>query len=252
MRSQNTLENRCPDCFYLEVEGKIVSKQGLFASIQKPKAKIQNQIDLHLTINFNEQWQQMPAGRIKFGLRGGELRLKLENGSIPYDLRELNSKFELTIAKERQQQASQDSKQGTEATVEANPVKIAKTAIKGLLERKFTSGTTDKFQFTSAQVTTKGEPENPAWVFENQTGESVLKGSLTAAKLGTMEVTGRPCRVETTFEVSLGEVKLTDAEGLWSPDISDEKKAAIERGLAKLLLKHKFKPYLSRQVLHYD
>jgi hypothetical protein len=238
-------ENRCPDCLYLKLEGKTVGKQGLFAPIQ-------NRIDFDLDINFNEQWEQMPGGRIKFGLTGGELRLKLENGSIPYELRELKSKFELAIPKERQQQASQDSKEAAEASLEANPLKIAKTAIKGLLERKFTAGTTDKFQFISAQVTTKGEPENPAWVFQNQTGESVLKGSLTAAKLGTMEVGGKPCRVEATFEVSLREVKLTDAEGLWSPDISDERKAAIERGLAKLLLKHKFKPYLSRQVLQYD
>jgi hypothetical protein len=106
----HSLENRCPDCLYLKLEGKTVGKQGLFAPIQ-------NRIDFDLDINFNEQWEQMPGGRIKFGLTGGELRLKLENGSIPYELRELKSKFELAIPKERQQQVSQDSKEAAEASL---------------------------------------------------------------------------------------------------------------------------------------
>ena len=192
----NEPENRCPDCFYLELAGKPLGKQGLFGSIS-------NQIDLHLTINFNEQWEPMPGGRSKFGLSGGELRLKLDNCSIPFNLRVLKSQFDLAISKERQQQASQDSKETAEASIETNPVKIAKTAIKGLLERKFSGGTTDKFQFTSAQVTTKGEPENPAWVFENQTGESVLIGLLTDTKLGTIEVAEKPCGVEARFDTNL-------------------------------------------------
>jgi hypothetical protein len=43
------------------------------------------QIDLHLTINFDEQWESLKEGRIRFGLKGGELRLKLKNSEIPYD-----------------------------------------------------------------------------------------------------------------------------------------------------------------------
>lgn len=256
----NTLENRCPDCLYLELEGKAVGNQGLLSSLpqslslKKGKSNLPNQIDLHLTINFNEQWQDMRVGRIKFGLSGGELRLNLKNGEIPYNLRKLNSELQLEITKERQQQASQESKQGTEGSLEANinPLRLVKVVMKGILERKASAGRTDKFQFTAAQVTTKGLPDKPVWVFEDKTGESVLLGSLIQAQLGTMEVTDKPCQVEARFEVSLRDVKLTDAEGLWPPGVSDEKKAALDRGLVKLLLRHKFKPYLSRQVLHYD
>jgi hypothetical protein len=47
-------------------------------------------IELNLTLSFNEQWEQLPAGRIKFGIKAGELRLTLKNGTIPYEDREWN------------------------------------------------------------------------------------------------------------------------------------------------------------------
>jgi hypothetical protein len=58
-----------------------------------------HQIDLHITIIFNEQWESLKDGRIKFGLKGGELRLKLENGEIPYEYRKLSGSFKLSIPK---------------------------------------------------------------------------------------------------------------------------------------------------------
>jgi uncharacterized protein YjbI with pentapeptide repeats len=38
--------------------------------------------DLYLTLNFNQQWHSLLDGRIKLGLKGGELRLKLENSQL--------------------------------------------------------------------------------------------------------------------------------------------------------------------------
>ena len=58
-------------------------------------------IRLYLTINFNEQWETVPGGRIKFGIRSGELRLALTNGKVPYDSRELAGELPLNITKQR-------------------------------------------------------------------------------------------------------------------------------------------------------
>jgi hypothetical protein len=94
--------------------------------------------------------------------------------------------------------------------------------------------------------------ENPVWIFEEEMGEPVLKGGLNQVKLGTLNILTLPCRVEATFEVSKRDVCLTDAEGLWSPDISRNKRAVLDRLIIQRLLEPKLKPYLSRAELHYD
>nr|WP_290228378.1 hypothetical protein [Trichocoleus desertorum] len=199
-----------------------------------------------MTIQFNEQWEQLPGGRIKFGLRGGELRLKLDNGEISLQDRELGGSFDLAVQKERQQQEGSENQSGIETTWADS-----KPGAKANISEKQTTGRSDKFQFTSCQITTKGSEENPAWVFEVKTGEPVLKGLLKSAKIGVLGIAGKPCQVEATFGVTLRDVHLTDAEGLWSPNISREKRAVLDRALAKQFLKHKLQPYLSRVELHY-
>ncbi len=40
------------------------------------------QIDLSLTLKFDEAWQPLMEGRLKFGLQGGQLKLTLENAQL--------------------------------------------------------------------------------------------------------------------------------------------------------------------------
>ncbi len=108
------------------------------------------------------------------------------------------------------------------------------------------------FQFTACQITIKGSDENPAWVFEVETGEPDLKGLLKNASLETLNVTAKPCLVEATFEVSKRDVYLTDGQRLWPQNISCNKKAVLERMIALRLLESKLKPYLSQAQLQYD
>lgn len=111
---------------------------------------------------------------------------------------------------------------------------------------------TDEFQFLACQVTTKGSEENPAWVFAVETGQLVLKGLLKQKLLGTLNVKARPCYVEATFEVSKRDIYITDAEGLWPPNISRNKLAVLERIIVLRLLESKFQPYVSRVELRYE
>ena len=101
-------------------------------------------------------------------------------------------------------------------------------------------------------VTTKISEEYPAWVFEEERDELVLKGSLIKINLATLNILALPCKVEATFEVSQRNVCLTDAEGLWLPDISRNKKAVLDRLIIQRLLEPKLKPYLSRAELQYE
>lgn len=77
-RSQ--LDNRYPDSLYLDVVATPVVSGG--AAIE--------QIDLYLSLDFQEQWQSINTGRVKLGFKGGELKLRLENGEMPAECRYLN------------------------------------------------------------------------------------------------------------------------------------------------------------------
>ena len=48
------------------------------------------------------------------------------------------------------------------------------------------------------------------------------------------------------------QIIVTGLENLFKDDISGSKLNAFELGVAKLFLKHKTQPYLSRQVLRYE
>ncbi|NEO62401.1 MAG: hypothetical protein F6J98_18970 [Moorea sp. SIO4G2] len=233
-------QNKFPDCLTMELKVEPVST-GIFSS-----RKIE-QLKLYLTIQFNEQWVQTPLGRVRFGLKGGELRLRLKNGKIPLEARNFSGSFDPDVEKERKQQESKENHSKVEASWDKN-----KPGVKANHGQKNTGGTTDEFQFIDPQITTKGSEETPAWVFEVKTGQPVFKGLLKEVELGTIDVMAKPCYIEATFEVFKPDVHLTGAEGLWSSEISREKDVVLDRKIALLLLKHQLKPYLSKVVLKYD
>ncbi|NEP12025.1 MAG: hypothetical protein F6K14_17815 [Symploca sp. SIO2C1] len=239
-------ENRCPDCLWMTLKGIPQQQARRFYLLSSSSADIE-QIELNLNINFNEQWEPLRAGRIKFGLRSGELRLNLDNGKIPLENRELNDPFEVSVKKDRQHQEGCENQSSLEASFAKG-----EPGIKANRSEKNTEGQTDKFQLTAFQVTTKGAEETPAWVFEVATREPVLKGSLTNQKLATMNVTAKPCEVKATFDISVRDVMITDAEGAWLTNLIPEKRTALDIALAKLLLKHKLQSPLSQVYLRHD
>lgn len=154
-------QDNFPDCLSMKLEGILIKSE---------------QIDLPITIYFNEQWQSVEGGRVKFGLKGGTLKLKLENGQIFENLRNL-------------------------------------TGLKELEERQVNENF--QFP-SICQITTDGSEFNPAWVFEVKIGSQVLKGALPKENLGTLTVNNQPCCVEATFEVVLRCLHITGVEGLWA------------------------------------
>jgi hypothetical protein len=264
-------ENKYPDCLYMELEGTLVQPDNQQHLEFWTTSTQRQQIDLHLTLHFNEQWESLDRGRVKFGLKGGELRLKLENSEIPYESRELVGSIELYRRKDNQEAERSQARKGTQGRAceqSAPPKAIARSAsakpiaiafsLKGNKPQSQVSVATEQTSsqpgsfVTLCHVTTKVTEENPVWIFEEEMGKPVLKGLLNKAKLATLNVLALPCRVEATFEVSKRDVCLTDAEGLWPPDISRNKRAVLDRLIIQRLLEPKLKLYLSRAELHYD
>ncbi len=233
-------DNKCPECLHLEISGEPVASEskGPFSLFKKSEPEA---FSLSVRINFNQQWLVFSFGRVKFGLRGGELRLKLENGQMPSELR--NEALKKILAREEQESKSQ-----VEASVTPD---LSKASLKGVGEQRQKKSQVDKFQLKIAQVSHKGANNQPVWVFENRTGEPVLIGEL-ADSLGKMLIAGVPWSVEATFTPEMRQVVITGLENLFKDDISGHKLNVFELGFAKLFLKHKTQPYLSRQVLRYE
>jgi hypothetical protein len=242
-------DNKCPECLHLEISGEPVASEskGPFSLFKKSEPEA---FSLSVRINFNQQWLVFSFGRVKFGLRGGELRLKLENGQMPSELR--NEALKKILAREleieRQSGGEQESKSQVEASVTPD---LSKASLKGVGEQRQKKSQVDKFQLKIAQVSHKGANNQPVWVFENRTGEPVLIGEL-ADSLGKMLIAGVPWSVEATFTHEMRQVVITGLENLFKDDISGHKLNVFELAVAKLFLKHKTQPYLSRQVLRYE
>jgi uncharacterized protein YjbI with pentapeptide repeats len=109
-----------------------------------------------------------------------------------------------------------------------------------------------QLQSIECQVLAQGTVQSPTWVWQGKTGMSVLQGSLKQTELGTVQVTGRPCSIETVFTVSPSDIYLTSAEGLWHHSITPNQLAVLERKLVLCLLETKLQPYLSRVLWQYD
>ncbi|GBL12367.1 hypothetical protein MSj_03883 [Microcystis aeruginosa Sj] len=242
-------DNKCPECLHLEISGEPVASEskGVFSRFKKSEPEA---FSLSVRINFNQQWLDFSFGRVKFGLRGGELRLKLENGQMPSELR--NEALKKILAREleieRQLGGEQESKSQLE--VSATP-DLSKASLKGVGEQRRKESQGDKFQLKIAQISHKGANNQPVWVFENRTGEPVLIGEL-ANSLGKMLIAGVPWSVEATFTPEMRQVVITGLENLFKDDISGHKLNVFELAVAKSFLKHKTQPYLSRQVLRYE
>jgi hypothetical protein len=230
--------NRCPDCLWMEIHSEAIQHSSFNPFSKQPS----NQIELHLTIQFNEQWCKLLAGRVKFGIKGGELRLKLDNGKIPPDSRDLCGSFNLEVPIKRGRKDAKEDKASFE---------IGSKGGKCSDDHKETSENVDEFEFIAFQVTTKGSDTEPAWVFEEKQGERVLKCLLKETKLATMSVTAKPCVVRAKFEVSAKDFQLTDAEGLWS-NLSPVRRTTVNEFLVRCFLKEKIQPYLSEQELRYE
>ncbi len=230
------IENKCPDCLFLKLEP-IPIKEGLF------NRKSDSQIDLYLTINFNSQWQELLGGKVEFGIRHGELRLILENGKIPYGSRSFNDYFptstKFTICTEESSENSGNASASFKLPGKGLNLGI-KTDSKNKENRK------EQFEKTISHISTKGDEEKPVWVFEADTDDLVLKGTITEQKLATMDIVDNPYSGVATFEISKSDVCLMSAEGILPQNISQNKRAWIEELIILQLLKSKFQPYMSK------
>jgi hypothetical protein len=187
------------------------------------------QLDIHLSLNFNEHWEPLLGGRVKFGLQGGTLKLNLENCEIPVASRQLVGDFELSPIDSSTEILSTESQRKVRDNEKVE--KIQET------------------DCTFCHVSTIGDDTKPAWIFSLKRGKPVLKGLLKSVKLG--EFPAKPLRIAAAFEVAKEDIYLTNAEGLWPHDITPNQHSVLERILT-VYLANKLQPALSWALLSYN
>jgi hypothetical protein len=243
-------ENKFSNCLLMKLQGIVIEpeKQGIFNL--KLKSGATDQIKLLLNLRFNEHIEPLLNGSIKFGIKGGELSLKLQNCSISLPSVPVGKPFKLAVQalpNEKNQQQAKANKGALEDTLFES-----KSADKTKIPQTETAKKNDNSPVISCQISTKGSEENLAWVFALKSDEQVLQGIIKNVVIATIDVTGKPCRLEAVFSVSAQDVYITESEGLWSENISKKRRSIIQRAIVHRLLKRKLKPYLSRQEMRYD
>jgi len=180
-------------------------------------------LDIYLSLNFNEQWEPLLGGRVKYGLQSGTLKLNLENCEISLTSSQLKGSFHLS-----------------------DPSLEDKLKFLNLSEKN------TSISLTACEVYPQISEGNFSWLFEVKTGESVLRGFLKNTQLGTLKVWDNSWRISSTFELAAPDIHLTDAEGLWRHDIIPNQHAILERLIVSYLLETKLKPSLSYSQLSRD
>lgn len=232
-------EHKCPGCIYMELEYE-EAKKGLFQRSGKSK------LDLYLSIQFNEEKIEAPFGVIKFGIQSGELVLKLIHCTMPLSSQELGGEFLTIVEVTKKDQQNLEIQNSLKASVKNNqPGAEASRAV------KTTTGKEASLTLEESQVTGKGTAENPSWMFRNKAGKPFLEGRLRA-KLGTLDLMDDFWSIVATFEVSERDIAVTGGEGVWFCNLSQGQRVTLDRALAKLLLKRKFFPFMSKVEITHD
>lgn len=235
--SQLEGENKFPNCVFIKLHKRLAQPEETNSSpivVTATRPSPTRPTVLKLTLRFGEHSIEIPGGLVKFGLKRGQLQLKLTNGKIPIETMGLTRPFEVVIETEVQQERGRE----TEANL----------AMAAGLKSKDVGKTTNKQKCSTYQVSTQGTEEEPVWVFEAKTQEPILRGQLTEETLGVIQATAEECHIEATFAVNgQNDLCLLNSEGLLrAKNLSRNKTALLTREFLSRYIAPKLHPHLSK------
>jgi len=104
--------NKYPDILFIKLEGTQRKKKLLGMPLE---INDKNRIDLSLVLRFGKQSEKILFGSVIFGLKGGQLKLSIENGKIPTESCYPNQSFE-NLEVEIQTERGKENQFGVEAS----------------------------------------------------------------------------------------------------------------------------------------
>lgn len=239
--------NRYPSCVFVKLTGslletskRVLSNFGIFKQHKLGNSEI---FELRLTIRFGKEKIDVPGGSIWFGVKRGELRLKMTNAMIPIEKQGLVSILENGLNVEIQQEEALEIERGASFGA-ANSISA---------RRKGVTKTSSKATVRSYSISTAGAEHEPVWIFEARSHASILIGQINEVSLGPVYMFNpSQCFIKATFSLrGQQDISLTEAEGLWSKNIGRNKLAILERELFLRYISKRLNPWLSSAVVTY-
>ena len=236
MLKKDQTENKCSDCLFLDAEMSEGSEQ--------------SQMRLNISAFFNYQVETVLGGKICFAVRGGDLRLDLNNIEMSNFL--VTSDFDWFVEK--------STRIATKSTTKFSDSIEAKAGVKGSkLEGNLRSSKTksdssesdmqDEAKYDSWQVTAL-QGANPGWRFLVKTGGPFLEGNIKNEKFAVLKTVGEKGSLTIIFSTEQRYVFVEVTEGaFWdfgSRDIRQIKVANLY--LWHKVLKPVLMPYLSKVI----
>ena len=225
------IENRYPGCVAMKLHLKPYGDEALPSMLARfrraPAATCADMFRISLTITFGGQQEidiprgqrlGLPGGRATFGIRRGQLKLALQNCTMPLEKVELADDFQVSETVERQ--TSRSAKvQGTLA--------LDKRSI----GTESTEGRTEKRLEKVFQVKKTGSESFPAWTFEADEAHNLLEGTLREQLLGLLSVALPSYEINAVFTVRGEDIQITWGQIGGTENIHRNKLAIIERGI---------------------
>lgn len=182
-----------------------------------------NWATIRATINFAVDRYDRGWGTIWLGLRGGEMRLAIDNGTMPLDRVELAPELPSSVEVDRTiTQETSKTKAGkviAKAEASANPsAQVSNEAMRCEAKKETIS---DKYRSVDNQVRFCGSDRAPKWFFKPMRGHKFLEGRMKDQKLGDVYLKKRPCNITATFHIRDDDLRFEAEEGRPLGDVKE-------------------------------
>lgn len=234
MLKKEQIENKCSDCLFLDAE-----------ITEGPE---QSQLRLNISAFFNYQVKTVSGGKIAFAVRGGDLRLDLNNIEVCKFV--VTSDFDWFVEK--------STRIATKTNTKFSDLNEFQVGVKGsklngnLKSSKSRSDSSesdmqDETKYDSWQVTAL-QGSNPGWRFHVRTGGPYLEGNINNEEFAILKTNGEKNSLTVSFSTEQRHVFVELTEGaIWDLGSRDIRQIKV----ANLYLWHKvlkplLMPYLSK------
>ncbi len=228
--SHNTATDRqnddlYPGCVFLKVIGFNKTKKNM---------------GIKLTINFGEENLTIAKGNIRFGLRRGELCLRLQDAEIPLEKNLLTAVLDemiltdVELEKLRKNRSSKASK--TRAKLDLKSAGLSNEEA-SVFVKEDSDSLRIKLTETQHQVRAEGSEKEPRWIFEAKGTAPVLLGGLIGKKIATIEYKGSSVSGNAIFRALQKDIIITELEGFGPTALSFDKRKILKFLVARLLPK---------------
>lgn len=247
--------HRYSKCFFMRIDGETIDKESVLANLLN-RSHNPRKYRLSLIVRFGEDWISLGVGKLglgkaKFGVRGGELTLKVHNGEIPaescWPKQEFRTNHEISLRIQEDEEETNTSN----ADLSINKIKALLSTV-----WKKTSGITQNTNLHTSQVSVSGPEDSTVWTFRLGIEEEITNtfaGEYEVPEIGKLLVKDDNCKIDSKFKVANKDIVCTGTKGIWMKEVFKGQKAKekiVRIGLARMLLEEELiEPYLSSVVL---